>query len=387
MPGSDHLESAAVPRADPPPTSQARGRIEGLDALRGLAALVVFNSHAILCLGRRPPWLDRLLETPLNLFLLGGHAAVLFFFLLSGFVLFLPWTRDGAGRPYLPYLVKRVCRIYLPYLAGVAVVACAYAVFFRPRPLPGISPYFSWSPMSSADFWHLLGQHILFLGSFHRERWNSSTWTLAEEMRISLVFPFLAALLVRIRWRSMLLAAILSSAAVSLGVRILHHRFPLETLHYAAIFGLGAILAAHRGALVQAWRRLGNTAQTLLALVSLLVAAYSPQGTARWPEEASDWILALPLAVFLVSALAETWFTRALEHRHMQALGRISYSFYLLHVPCLYVAIELLWNHLPPAAVFALALLATLASASLFYRLVEVPAMQLGRRLARQLSH
>lgn len=163
---------------------QAR-RIEELDALRGLAALVVFNSHCVLVLAAPPPWLAAVLRSPLAPFLLGGHEAVLFFFLLSGFVLYLPYTRGAVSRPYLPYLVKRVCRICLPYLAGVAFVAAAYALFFRARPLPGISPYFSWAPMSRGEFWRLLGEHIAFLGSFHRERWNSSTWTLAEEMRIS----------------------------------------------------------------------------------------------------------------------------------------------------------------------------------------------------------
>ncbi len=377
-------------------TGKGERRIEGLDALRGLAALVVFSSHSVLVLAEPPHWLRVLLASPLSPLLLGGHEAVLFFFLLSGFVLYLPYERAEGRRPYLPYLVKRVCRIYLPYLAGVAFVAVAYAVFFRARPLPGISVYFSWGPMSRGEFWRLLGEHVAFVGSFHRERWNSSTWTLAEEMRISFFFPVLAVALGRVGWRWMLLGAVGCSAAVAAGVAAVQHHFPLITLHYAGVFGVGAVLAQQRGKLVRVWRRLGRLGQSVAAVASLLLLSYGPllvgpvlvsAPRTRWiAEVATDWLVLLPLAVVLVSALAETWFTRMLERRHVQWLGRVSYSFYLLHVPCLYVVIEMLWGRVPAAVVFAVALALTLVLAAVFFRLVELPSMALGRSLARRLA-
>ena len=369
-------------------------RIEGLDALRGLAALVVFNSHCVLVLAEPHRWLAAMLRSPLSPLLLGGHEAVLFFFMLSGFVLYLPYGRGLQRRPYLPYLVKRVCRIYLPYLAGVGFVAGAYALFFRGRPLPGISIYFSWAPMSRGEFWRLLGQHVAFLGSFHRERWNGSTWTLAEEMRISVIFPALAALLARVGWRWMMLIAAGCSLVVAFGITIVHHHFPLVTLHYASIFAVGAILASQREQLVARWRRSGRMGQSAMALASVLVLSYGPTtlGTALgagsrtgWiAEELMDWVVVLPLAAVLVSAFSETWFTRMLEQRHFQWLGRVSYSFYLLHVPCLYLVIEVLWGRVPAVVVFAVALSLTLGLASIFYRWVELPSIALGASLARR---
>lgn len=114
----------------------------------------------------------------------------------------------------------------------------------------------------------------------------------------------------------------------------------------------------------------------------LLVALVNSRRTGWLAEVAVDWLLLLPLAVVLVGALAETWFTRVLERRHFQALGKMSYSFYLLHLPCLYLAIELLWGRVPATVVFALALGLTLVLAAVFFRYVELPSIALGRRLS-----
>lgn len=363
-------------------------RLEALDSLRGLAALVVFSSHCVLCLQNLPPALDLVRRTPLSLLLLGGHQAVILFFVLSGFVLYLPYTRPAKipRQPYASFLAKRLCRIYLPYLGGVVVVATAYAIFFRPQPPHGLTAYFSWRPLTHAQLFSLACDHILFLGSFHREYWNSSTWSLAEEMRIAFIFPVLASALLRLGWRTMLPVALFCSVAVSCGMHLTHHRFPLATLHYAAIFLFGSILCSRRERLLRLWRRLGRAGQSALVFASF-VACNDVDRLVTWAPpifqaELAEWLMALCVAVVLLSALAGTWFSRFLARRHMQHLGRISYSFYLLHIPCLYTLIELLWGRISPFAIFGLALLLTLLLAELFFRAVERPSMALGKHIA-----
>ncbi len=50
--------------------------------------------------------------------LVAGHEAVILFFLLSGFVLTIPYLLpDPPG--YLRFLTRRVIRIYVPYLAAL----------------------------------------------------------------------------------------------------------------------------------------------------------------------------------------------------------------------------------------------------------------------------
>ena len=66
-------------------------RLRELDSLRGLAAItVVFHHFSRICSPQIIHVLDR---TPLRL-LVAGHQAVILFFLLSGFVLTLPFRRD-----------------------------------------------------------------------------------------------------------------------------------------------------------------------------------------------------------------------------------------------------------------------------------------------------
>ena len=65
-------------------------------------------------------------RTPLTALVSGG-TAVRFFFVLSGFVLVLPFLRHPHS-PYFPYVVKRICRIYLPYLAAVALAVIAIRI-------------------------------------------------------------------------------------------------------------------------------------------------------------------------------------------------------------------------------------------------------------------
>src|SRR5260370_27650821 len=87
-------------------------RFYGLDSLRGVAALTfVFHHFSRICSPSVVHFIDR---TPLRL-LAAGHQAVSLFFLLSGFVLTLPYKKNGRLN-YGPFLLKRICRIYLPYL-------------------------------------------------------------------------------------------------------------------------------------------------------------------------------------------------------------------------------------------------------------------------------
>src|SRR3954471_9896348 len=100
--------------------SQPRSRrIPELDALRGLAAVAVLLGHWMTVV---PAWDDDTRHQPakwlLNLFkytplrlLTAAPEAVLVFFVLSGFVLALPFLEGRAGS-YRAFLVRRAFRIY-----------------------------------------------------------------------------------------------------------------------------------------------------------------------------------------------------------------------------------------------------------------------------------
>src|SRR5215471_18879899 len=99
--------------------------------------MVVLN-HFVLATnspGRRESLLG-LLEEPFQ----NGPAAVMLFFLLSGFVLSLPVWR-GKPQRYSVFIVRRICRIYLPYLFGLALSILGASIFASHK-VPGASHWF-----------------------------------------------------------------------------------------------------------------------------------------------------------------------------------------------------------------------------------------------------
>ena len=346
--------TVAAPRESSP-------RLEELDALRGLAALIVFVYHCIFILSSPPSWLNTLVHSPITLVIYGGHQAVILFFVLSGFVLYLPYTRPGYSIPYKAFITKRICRIYLPYLCAVVFMAAAYLIFFSPARPAGLSDLYGWTVLTRRQLISLFINHIFFIGWFHRELWNGATWTLAEEMRISLLFPVIAALVLRLKPATAILVAISGSALVSLGIHLVHHRSPLETIHYACLFILGAVLASNRELLVSIWRSMSTGAQVAVASTSFVICGYAVMLLQRFPalitEEASDWLIAITASVFLISSIANTRFSSFLRCRPMQNAGRTSYGIYLLHLPILFIMINLLWTRVPHLVVDGIALI------------------------------
>src|ERR1022692_2357744 len=94
-------------------------RFRVLDALRGLAALVVVVHHVMLSLPDGIRGQLGFIEVASGM---GGRFAVMLFFVLSGFVLALPYFA-GTSLPYGRYIVRRFCRLYLPFAFAVLIAA------------------------------------------------------------------------------------------------------------------------------------------------------------------------------------------------------------------------------------------------------------------------
>ena len=106
-----------------------RNRYEELDSLRGLAAISVFFGH-ILLVFNAIPITNLLFEYgPLRAAVAGSEAVTLFF-VLSGFVLSLPFYNNGTFN-YGKYVVKRIFRIYIPYLIAILFLILLRNCFTR----------------------------------------------------------------------------------------------------------------------------------------------------------------------------------------------------------------------------------------------------------------
>src|SRR5579859_7503752 len=102
-----------------------RMRLGELDALRGLAALAVSFQHVLLLTGAAGAVLALAALTPLNA-MFDGTRAVLFFFVLSGFVLAVPFFR-GVVSP-AGFVAKRAARIYPAYWLALVVSIAIYSI-------------------------------------------------------------------------------------------------------------------------------------------------------------------------------------------------------------------------------------------------------------------
>ena len=114
------------------PIASARNHF--LDALRGIAALLVLVTHLQSSLVAFYPsgWLA---AHPVAISVLDHRGiGVDMFFLISGFIVFLAARRViHAGRGVRIFLIKRFLRIFLPYWPIALVLGAAYTL------LPGLS--------------------------------------------------------------------------------------------------------------------------------------------------------------------------------------------------------------------------------------------------------
>ena len=242
-------ETLPLPTASSQPAVRAArvARFRELDALRGLAACTVILNHIYdLQLPVKQPFIEQLLFRRLFRFLVAGHEAVVLFFVLSGFVLTLPFLKQ-SNTSYLSFLTKRICRIYLPYLGGLGLAVLGCWLFYN-HSIPSLSPWFqmTWSePLS----WKVVLQHVGLIGFFNITHLNTAFWSLVIEMRVSIVFPLLMLLLSGVRTPKAIFFA--GSAAFLFGcIELKWHSQSAQsiasTAQYAMSFVIGSLFARSR---------------------------------------------------------------------------------------------------------------------------------------------
>jgi peptidoglycan/LPS O-acetylase OafA/YrhL len=380
--GTIHEFATAYHRKEEVPTYVPQRFCE-LDSLRGVAACTVVLGHFGSALG---------VGDLLTIWdLLRGHDAVILFFVLSGFVLSLPYERSGRVS-YWKFIVKRICRIYLPYLGALIL---AVAMNYHYHGLVTNNKWINQTWKQEPDV-RVIGQHILFVGYYQWTTFNTAFWSLVYEMRISLIFPVLAIAVFRFRNEWMLVFAIFTSLLSAHYYRIflLLHLNPdgfrfADTVYYMSFFILGAILAKNREFVQTQYRKLPRF--SLWASSAFFIVFYYhpfniPMFTAPVlpPGKIRDWSVAFGSLIVIAMALSSGPFKSFLNHGAINYLGRISYSLYLVHGTVLFVLIYICRGRLPLSCL-PIYLITVLGLASIFYYLIEMPSMVLGQKLGKML--
>jgi peptidoglycan/LPS O-acetylase OafA/YrhL len=419
---------------------QSSGRLTELDAMRGVASLAVVVGHAIYNLPSRDlPIIRIMTTTPLRPFI-DGRLAVIFFFVLSGLVLTRALLADHR-RGFAVYAIRRVIRLCLPVAAVAMLSAILYVACHAPEAAPNPTGWLriaGWGDVPSP--WSVFRQATL-IGVDGQFQLDPVLWTLVHELRFSLLLPLVIVLVAK--WDPCGGMLLLTAGSLLFGLQIgdrLAAGAMLPSLTYLALQTAIFVWVASRASLLQSiflstsqsvaarWKPLGgcvvagivfgwhysdggtvmlgnNLAEgvmaTLYFLPCFLVGAALSFGSMERFAPASngrvrcivgavallcfDNIFATVAAATLLILLAGQpgRLRTLLRTGPLVFLGRVSFSVYLVHLPLLFALSYALRNALPGAAINAVWVILVVPAAWMFYRVVELPAQRLARRIGR----
>lgn len=326
---------------------------ELLDSLRGLASFYVLLTHARLFLFASAGTivaLDGDMVLRATAYVLGltryGHAAVMLFFLVSGYAIhFRQAHRIASGAAAMDswrgYALRRIRRIYPPLIAAVALTLLFAEVGSR------INPAFYSHASQNPDFGYIgmptsaeiIGT-LAFVQDFVTPQLmsNGALWSLAFEGFFYVTYPLTLFLSIRLGpTRSLgLFAAVGAAAAIVSGAGI--DFGPLRLIAYWPAWVAGAFIADARAGRVVVPRWLWQATAVggvTLALALTLGLAATGQGANE-----SRWDILWTLAAFgplgWIAAARHGDRGRGLVTRALgpfRALGAMSYSLYVVHFP------------------------------------------------------
>jgi len=358
-------------------------RLESLDSIRGIAALAVLLGHTVGAF----VWPNHWTRFPLLNVLFDGRSAVTMFFVLSGFVLAKPYLAQHPGKAprkiNLPtFYLRRCTRIWIPWFFVFAASVGAQRWFFKlpdtvPPPTPWLHQFWNVAP----DWLDALRQGVFMQHNVLRQLLPQD-WSLGVELKGSALIP----LFIFLARRNILLLTLAGGLLLLL--------FP--TGHYYFGFVLGVLLAAYYEPALRFMRQLSAPRKAAIFLAG--IGLYQLRLAVSYLEPLSSlvektvWSLGGAGCVLIILAsLASRRVERVLSHAGVVFMGRISYSVYLLQfivILCLLPPFLLLLNRAglhDPVLILPLAIGFTLTTNTLLslacYRLVELPAIALGRRL------
>jgi len=361
-----------------------------LESLRGVAILLVFFSHTHgVAFGNSPHQPSVLMS-----FIVSGNTGVTLFFVLSGFLLSLPWLNYFLGKRSAPPDIANFYRA-----RGLRIIPLYWAAVLVSVVLTGKIV----SGAKAASF--------LFVG-FDMFPYSVVWWTLATEVQFYILLPLCFWAWAQGGVARVLLIAAFFAWLFYYTTLILFQQLPLDQLSYfynksifgrlpAFLFGVFAgwiylklkdLLSDYKD---QAGARILSTVLCIALIYSLgLVLQTSANLGDNYAEK--HWHIrhtyesALWAAIILSFVLSRPFAGGLFVNRPVAITGKLSYSLYLIHVPVIFfliypakeamgleVYIDSAWLFVNPI----LALVISLALSAVTYRLIELPFLNMKHHL------
>jgi peptidoglycan/LPS O-acetylase OafA/YrhL len=357
------------PIVHPPVSQHARSPLRSLQVGRGLAALMVVLFHLNNSVWSIPKYFDQ----PFSPLLSFGNAGVNFFFVLSGFIIYLVHAADiGAPDRLAAFAWRRFVRVYPVY----------WIVLFGFIAMLLLEPYLGTA--GERRLGNFLASALLI--PYPLEPILSVAWTLTHEIMFYAMF---AIAIVSAR-TGVLLFAIWQMACLA------NTLFGTPQFPYGVVFSSYNLLFAF--GLIAAYlfktRQCSRPGLVALGGIAAFLAIGVHQAFAVAPVAKDAHVIGYGFASAVILLGACTY-----ERTHglrapklLDTIGDASYSIYLLHLPLLSLFAKALFASrlaavLPQTLSLILLLAAVAAAGIAFSKNVEIPLIaMLNRRGSRRLT-
>lgn len=326
-----------------------------LDGIRGIAVLLVLADHS------------------LPAFTGAGTAGVWIFFVLSGFLLTIPFVdhpERAISAPYMrEYLVRRLKRIIPMYYVYV------FAIFFLHGKYSGDAV-----------------RHLLFLQG------DGHLWTIQQEMLFYLILPLLVAInYVIFKGRTALIVTGLAIMMIATNIWldrsvISMHGVPTDHRTFGGIFICGMLFSylyhggilhhkikwmhAHTFKLIASWLGLA----LLFGYILLGTDTLFKPGYYLAHKSPGQFGVAAGILILLALMTSGQFFSKLLSYTPLRAIGLVGYSFYLIH-PVIISLVGGMWEHYMGFKMglelrFILVLIVTYIVSAFTYTYIERPFLK-----------
>ncbi len=254
-----------------------------------------------------------------------GFIGVYVFFIISGFILALPFAAKRlAGQTEMKlknYYIRRLTRLEPPYIIWMSIMFVAFVIFKHQSFAEYLPHYFA---------------NITYTHGLIYQGWsliNPATWTLEVEVQFYVLAPFLAwgffSIHNKVTRRICVTAFIFLFMVVQQYFEFFRLPYYLTVLGYLHYFLIGFILT---DIYLVDWkvRPRRNTIFDFLALASLVLVILIWDWEFNFPDRLAEAVL---FFVFFYSVFRGNYANRFVTNRWIMSIGGMCYTIYLVHLP------------------------------------------------------
>jgi peptidoglycan/LPS O-acetylase OafA/YrhL len=330
-----------------------RGRIEYIDGIRGIGAILVAIEHPLeIASPAYAEWSVRYVNL--------GRVGIVAFFLVSGYVVGLTLSQQSARA----FGIRRFWRLYPVY--WISTLLLILVMVARGEPVATVSTL------------TLIANIVMVQGFVGLYSIHGAAWTLGIEIAFyaQSVFGKIIGRLGATVWLGLAWLTVFGVLGVANRVLGSGYTAVVPLMMFTASLGY-AIYRWEHGSRAP-FRVLAPLALICVPIIGWLVEDDSKGNTSVWTPLGFNLSYAVGIAVFAVFY--------ALRNRDTPSvilwLGSISYALYLIHV----IILKALTGIVPMQWLVFLTVAISLAAATILHRVVERPSISLGRRLSQKRS-